>query len=166
MKDAPTLYRRTAAWILAVCLFLPIASGCAAHSRPLLRYQERIGSVTLTEGGRVWEVVPIPGGFAVTLTAAGITYRLTDTGTAVSAGDLTIPVTDAMTAVPRMAAALFSLTEDGCLDVRTDGNGGITARFLSAEGEITVRFGEGGLPLSFETPTGIFTVTECRLTAQ
>lgn len=166
MTFAPTLYRRTAARILAVCLLLSILPGCTARSRPLLQYQDRMEAVTLTEDGRTWEIVPIPGGFAVTLTEAGITYRLTDTGTTVSAGDLTIPVTDAMTAVPRMTAALFSLREEECLDVRTDGKGAITARFLSAEGEITVRFGEGGLPVSFETPTGVFTVTECRLAAQ
>lgn len=165
MTYAPTLYRRTAAGILAVCLLLSILPGCTARTRPHLRYQDRLEAVTLTEGGRSWEVVPIPGGFAVTGTETGITYRLTDTGTTVSAGDLTIPVTDAMTAVPRMAAALFSLKEEDAADVRTDGKGALTARFLSPEGEITVRFGKEGLPVSFETPAGTFTVTECRLAA-
>lgn len=166
MTYAPTLYRQAAARILAVCLLLTLLPGCAAQSRPLLWYQDRIEAVTLTEGGRIWEIVPFPGGFAVTLAETGIIYRFTDTGTTVSAGELTIPVTDAVTAVPRTAAALFSLRAEECLDVRTDGDGALTARFLSTEGEITVRFGEGGLPVSFETPAGIFTVTECRLAAQ
>ena len=166
MKNTPSRRRRTTLFILAVCCLLAVVVGCTAKSRPLLWYQDRLDTVTLTEGGRVWELTPIPGGFAVTLSPSGITYRLTDTGAAVSAGDLSIPVTDAMTAVPRRIAALFSLTEEGRLALRSDEKGGVTACYETAEGEITVRFGEGGLPVSFETPAGIYTVTQCRLTAQ
>ncbi len=165
MKRTLTPLRRTAAGGLAVCLLLAALAGCALRGRPLLWYQACLDTAVLSGDGHEWEIALLPEGFTVTLQPSGIAYRLTDAGTTVSAGDLTVPVTDAMAAVPKRLAALFSLREEDLLDVRTDGKGAVTARYDSAAGEITVHFGEGGLPASFETAAGVYTVTRCRLTA-
>lgn len=160
MKQVRTK-RFFAAALLAVCLLFP---GCAKESRPPLLYQELVESASLTDGTRTWRLTPIPGGFSLEITspasASGITYRLTDTGCTVSAGDVTIPVEGSVADAAKKAAALFTLSEENRVGTDRSSGGGMTARYETDLGEIAVHLDGEGIPLSFDTPFGTWTVSD------
>lgn len=148
----------TAAALTAVCLVFP---GCAGE-KPPLQYQEIFACADLSDGERTYRISPIPGGFSVEITApspaAGILYRITDDAATVSAGSVEIPVRDGVAAVPRQVIALFTLSEES--RVGTDRRaGGMTARYKTEGGEIAVHLDGDGVPISFDTPAGTWTVS-------
>ncbi len=166
MKLSHTLRFLSAAVLTAICLIFP---GCAKDIRPPLLYQDCVLSATVSDGTRTWLLTPIPGGFSLEITApahaAGITYRITDTGSAVSAGGMEIPVSETVTTTARQVMALFTLSEEN--RIGTDRHkGGMTARYKADGGEIAVHLDENGTPLSFDSPAGTWTVLAFAKTAE
>ena len=159
MKNTRT---RIALTLLLAAAFL-FAAGCTQSDRPLLGYQDTLVSADVSDGTHTWRISPTDGGFtAVILTppeAEGVTFLLTDVSSSVSLADVTVPVSDKMTAGARRLAALFTLDEARISEVRPDKDTQtVRARVRTDEGEITVTLGKDGIPVSFETSNGTVTV--------
>ncbi len=159
MKKSCSARFLTAAVLTAVCL---IFQGCTKGTPPLL-YQEKVASATLSDGERSFRLSPIPGGFSLEITApshaAGITYRITDTASAVSVGGVEIPAGENVTAAAKQVIALFTLAEEN--RTGTDRRpGGMTVRYKTKAGEIAVHLDTDGTPTAFDTPSGTWTVSD------
>ncbi len=150
-----------------LALLCPWLSGCMQSTRPLLWYQDVLLSADVSADGQTYRLSPTEDGFTVTILApsesAGITFTVTDVSAAVSADGLEIPVSEAMTAGAARLIALFTLEETRVSEVHPDKETEtVRARFTAADGErITAVFGADGLPVSFETEAGIYTVIAC-----
>ncbi len=157
--------RYLAASLAALCLFF---GGCAPASRPLLWYQDALVSADLTVGERSYRLSAVPGGYAVTVLApmesAGVTFTVTDVSSFVSYGEVEIPVTESMTAGASRLIALFTLEDARVSEVTPDKKANtVRARIRDAAGNtVFATFGPDGLPVSFETDTGLYTVTNCQ----
>ncbi len=155
--------------IFLLLLLLPalLFAGCSGESRPLLWYQTGFSSATLEKDGVVWEILPQPDGFSAVIVApqslAGITWHFAGDTALLSVGDVRIPVTEAMTETPRRLFSLFALSEENLVSLEAGADRtGTHARFTGEDGEILLKIGDSGLPLSFHTPFGDCTVREIR----
>lgn len=154
------IFSRTSAAVIAAILL----GGCAAQEKNLLSYQDSVEYADLEEGGRVWRVTPQDGGFTAVIcapeSAAGITFRLSDTEASASAAGIKIPLG------VRMSNALASLT--GCLALQAEEI--ISARADPRAGYTLLTFADGtaaavsdaGEPLWFERAGVRYTVKEIR----
>ena len=169
MKSGIKTLLLTALLFAAICLSL---TGCMQSSRPLLWYQDVLVSADVSADGQTYRIVPIADGFTVTVLApgesAGITFAVTDVSATVSVEGIEIPVSDAMTAGAARLISFFTLEETRVSEVHPDkGSGTVRARFTAADGErVTAVFGTDGLPVSFETAAGTYTVIACETKLQ
>lgn len=155
----------TAVILIGICVLI---TACGKDSRALLWYQSALSSATVSDGAHTWRLTPTADGYTAEIVsppeASGVTFHLTDASATVSVHGIEIPVSDAMTAGARRLIGLFSLDEARVSEVRPDKGAKTTrARIRTDGGEITVVFGEDGLPLSFETADGAVSVESCAL---
>lgn len=154
---------------IVLLLLLPVLlfAGCAGEKRPLLWYQEGFSQAVLEKDGVLWEIAPNPDGFSATIlspdTLSGVTWHFAGDTVFLSVGNVRLPVTEAMTETPRRLLSLFALCEEDLTKLTVLKNESLVeARFLGENGEILLKIGDGGLPLSFHTPFGDYTVREIR----
>ena len=149
------LHRHTAV-CSAVCLLILLLTGCRAPERNLLWYQDGMSAAILTESdsGRVWRIVPTDGGFTAELTApasvCGITFTVSETEAHASAGEVRIPVGDAMLTGARRALSCLTLSEDDLTGIDPSPEGGVTARFTGDTAQFVLCIGTDGLPTCIE----------------
>lgn len=161
----------TALLLTAVLLtaFCPLLAGCTKDARPLLWYQDVLVSADVSDGTTAWHLRVIPDGFTAEIVsppeAAGVTFRITSTSASVCADGVEIPVSDRMTAGAQRLIELFTLDGTRVSDVRpVEDKAGVRAQFSTQSGRtVTVVFGADGLPVSFETDTGAYTVETCEV---
>ena len=141
----------------AVCLLILLLAGCTAGTdRDLLWYQDGMSAAILTESdsGRVWRIVPTDGGFTAELTepasVRGITFTVSETEAYASAGDVRIPVNDAMLTGARRALSCLTLSEDDLTGIDPSPEGGVTARFTAENAQYELRIAPDGLPAAAE----------------
>lgn len=151
-----------AAALAAICLALTACQGTNEHP---LAYRDRLSSAVVSDGVRSFRITPIEGGFTVEITnppsVSGITYRITGDTAFVSMGEAEIPVSDRMTKTVRQVIEFFTPSDDRLVGAKTDRKTGTCAvRFQTDEGEITANLSEDGIPTSFLTKDGTWTVEE------
>lgn len=141
----------------AVCLLILFLAGChAGPERDLLWYQDSMTAAVLTESdsGRVWRLTLTDGGFTAELTAPasvrGITFTVSETEAYARAGDVRIPVNDAMLTGARRALSFFTLSPDDLTGIEPSPGGGVTASFTSGDVQFVLFIGEDGLPQQME----------------
>jgi|GEM_PF-5370694 len=145
---------RITAACAAVCLLCTF--GCAkTDARPLLWYQDALRSATIAGPDGIWRVAPAADGWtaALTLPEGEAVFSLGETSCTVTAGGVTIPVSEAMLGGARRAAGLFSLREEALCGVEAT-SGGARARFRQDGAEITVDFGVDGRPTAMTVRAG------------
>ncbi len=141
----------------AVCLLILFLAGCSTGpERDLLWYQDSMSAAVLTESdsGRVWRINLTDGGFSAELTAPdsvrGITFTVSETEAYAQAGDVRIPVNDAMLTGARRALSCFTLSPDSLTGIEPSVNGGVTASFTAGDVQFVLSIGENGLPRQIE----------------
>ena len=151
-----------------LALLCPLLGGCMQNTRPLLWYQETLIHADVSTDGQTYRIAPAADGFTVTILApiesAGVTFTVTDVSSVVSAYGMEIPVSEAMTAGAARLISLFTLEEARVSEVHPDKESQtVRARFKTADGDsVCAIFGADGLPVSFETETGVYTVIACK----
>lgn len=156
---------KPATYFKAVCaaICLLVLCGCAAgETRSLLWYQDVFTETTVETDGRCWLVTRLPDGFAASLTApetvSGITFTVAGGVQTVSAGNVTIPVSDALTGGCTRIFALFQLSEEHLTGVdaghENDPDNAVYAHYRVGTVEYTVGIGGDGLPVFFEEERG------------
>lgn len=141
----------------AVCLLILFLAGCTAGTdRDLLWYQDAMTAAVLTESdsGRVWRITLTDEGFSAELTAPasvrGITFTVSETEAYARAGDVRIPVNDAMLTGARRALSCLTLSPENLTGLEPSPEGGVTARFTAENAQYELRIATDGLPEAAE----------------
>ncbi len=158
--------RRSITAILFAALLCAAFSGCGLSGVDWLSYRDGFVSADLTDGERAWRITAVPEGFTAEMLsppeAAGVTFRITDTTAFAFVGGTEIPVSDSFVSNVRRMVSLFEKGDAQIKEVRSFGStSDVCVRFVTERGEeVSAVFTANGLPRSFETAGGVYTVEQ------